>query len=243
MFVMLLDVYHNANSLSSPQFELKRATPENTIYEWISLGSQLSFSQFLWYWRFVYCTSLVHHAPREPGSFFSRRIRSFDMISSPVKCLVLRRKKEKKKCISRTWKKKRGNIFSAHYKLHLRTLMLSILFFLLFSRSPRIRILRHARLLSSVPEYDFWNLSLPTRYNVLAILYARSTYPSTILSFSRTFICLSHSRARPSTRSIYLFYFSVVHSSASTLTLFTVLRYVHSFLAGPWRKRAGCWPD
>lgn len=189
----------------------------------------------------LYCTSLVHRAPREPGLFFSRRIRSYRYDFKSSQMFRLRRKKEKKEMYFKKLGEKKGNIFSAHYKLHLLTLHISSFFSPSFARKNPCRRI-HSRSYSILfPEKRLLEfVSLPTRYNISAT-FIRTIYISSILSCPRTlhpFLSLSLSLLFSfpylSTKSIYLFTFSVVHSSASILIYgFMVLRYIHL----SWRAR------
>jgi len=138
----------------------------------------------------------------------------------------LRRKKEKEIYFKNLKKKKRKHLFGALQITSTHTHALSFSLFLARQiHAPRTRILRYARY--SVLFLKTTYLSLSTRYNIPLFLYARSIILSCTLSIP---VSLILAPLRLSTRSIYLFYFSVVHSFASTLTL---LRYVHV----SWRAR------
>lgn len=170
----------------------------------------------------------------------------YDFKSSQVFRL---RKKEKEMYFKnlKKRKKKRKHLFGG---LHLRTLTLHpfpstffVSFARKFTRQEHAPYDTHAthcqfcswkRLLESVVTYSLQRS---------AILYAHSTYPSSILSLSCTlYSCLFHSRSLLSFYQIYLYTYlflccTFFRQYSNAFTLCT------SFLAGPWRRRAGCWPD
>jgi len=146
----------------------------------------------------------------------------------------LRRKKEKEIYFKNLKKKKRKHLFGALQITSTHTHALSFSLFLARQiHAPRTRILRYARY--SVLFLKTTYLSLSTRYNIPLFLYARSIILSCTLSIP---VSLILAPLRLSTRSIYLFYFSVVHSFASTLTL---LRFyaMYMFPGGPVAKESG----
>lgn len=186
----------------------------------------------------IYCTSLVHHAPREPGSFFSRRIRSFDMISVQSNVSIRLRRKKEKEMYFKNLKKKRKHLFGALHKLHLRTFTLHPFFpFSFLSLANSRQSVLFLKITTSGNRR--YLLVTTSRYFIRSTSVQHSLISSHPISLSLSFSFLL------SFYQIYLpIYFSVVHSSASIRSnAFMVLRLYTSFLTGPWRKRAGSWPD
>lgn len=97
-------------------------------------------------------------------------------------------------------------------------------------------------LLNSVPENDFWkSVVTSTRYNI-PLFYTHDLHIR--LAFSRVLALPIHFSLILVPPSLYqslftylLFCCTFFRQYANAFTLYT------SFLAGPWRKRAGCWPD
>lgn len=162
-----------------------------------------------------------------------------DIFRYDLKCsLTSFKRRRKKKCISKLEKKK--NIFSAHYKLHLRTLTLILRLLSLIRKGKKKHAPGTRTLLSSVPENDFWNLCRYLRYSLLQIplFYTHDLqYLSSILSHSPV---LSFTLAFSiSTRSIYLSTISLLYILAPAIQCFMVFTLCTFLSAGPWRKRVG----
>lgn len=146
-------------------------------------------------------------------------------------------------------RKKKGNIFSADYiYAHSRSIPFLLLFSFLSLANSRAKnthpTTRTLLIVNSVPENDFWNPSLPTRYNV-PLFYMHNLHIRLAFSLSLSctlYSCLFHSRSLLSFYQIYLYTYlflccTFFRQYSNAFTLCT------SFLAGPWRRRAGCWPD
>lgn len=141
----------------------------------------------------------------------------------------------------KTWKKKE-NIFSAHYKLHLRILtLISFVSFLSFAKKTRARDAHATQFCSWKRLLE--SLSLLTLLVITnsAILYARSTYLSSILSHSPVLpFTLAFSI---STRSIYLSTISLLYILPPAIQCFMDFTLCTFFSTGLWRKRVGYWPN
>lgn len=149
-----------------------------------------------------------------------------------------KKKKRKKKYISRTWKKKRKHLFGALQITSTHTPHFFLFSYLSFRKihargHSRYSILFLKRTTSGIRRY----LLITTFRYFIRMIYITSS----ILSCPRTpHPFLSHSRSPvflPNLFTYLLFCCTFFRQYSNALTLYT------SFLAGPWRKRAGCWPD